>query len=127
MAIANVGVTGNGNHFRQNGIAVLSRRVKLILYVLLYMSNFKELPFVSDYQRHSCHIVCKERHALNASAKLDFRLTRSARALSATGSWLTLSRVNECTAVTDCTNSTVRVVDYVENVEVPSHQMTLNS
>jgi len=67
------------------------------------MSDFKELSCISDYQRHFCRILCKERHALNAPAKLDFKLTLSARALSGTDSWLTLLRVNECAAETDCT------------------------
>lgn len=67
------------------------------------MTNFKELSRISDYQRHICHTVCKERHALNAPAKLDFKLMLSVRAFSATESWLTLSLVNEFTAETDCT------------------------
>ena len=49
MAIAIVGVNGIGLHFQAEWKCSASRGVTLILYLLLKMSNFKELSCISDY------------------------------------------------------------------------------
>jgi hypothetical protein len=103
MAIANVGVTGYGLHFRQNGTAMLHVELSwffMCFFKCLTLRNCLVFPITNVT---FAIFYCKERHALNAPAKLDFKLTLSARALSATDSWLTLLRVSECAAETDCT------------------------
>jgi hypothetical protein len=103
MANANIGVTGNGLHCTAEWNCTASRGVQLFLYVLLKMSNFKELSSISDYQCHSCPACMQRTTRVQCFSIARLRIMLSARAISATGSWLTFSRVNECTAETDCT------------------------
>jgi hypothetical protein len=70
---------------------------KSTLYGPVKMPNFKELSCISDYQSNSCHIVHKGTTRFECSNEARLQVKLSARAVSVTGSWLTLSRVNDCT------------------------------
>ena len=88
------------------------------------MSNFKEFSCISYYESNNCHAVCNGKTRFKCCKESRFKLRCRHEQYP-----LTLSRVNDCTTKTDrdCTNSTVRAVYYVGNVEDPSHQMRLNT